>query len=158
MSGCSCIPWTCSDDVNIEWVKGVANVTEIFAPQSLVISKAELPVVKIGPYQAQFAKWAGHAFAFEVFPKGFPPGGDLAWQGLYDNLCQCPHWGYVFRGEALLQMADGHQTVVHAGDLYYCPPGHRISAIEDFENIEWNPARELEHSITTFSRNLKEGP
>jgi hypothetical protein len=129
-------------------------VTKIFAPESLVISKVELPVVRIGPYQAQFAQWAGHAFAFEVFPRGFPPGGDLAWQGLPDTLCQCPHWGFVFRGKALLQMADGRQQEIKAGDLYYCPPGHRLSAIEDFENIEWNPVQELERSITTFSRNL----
>ena len=38
----------------------------------------EFPTVSMGPYRAQWAEWAGMAMAFEVVPKGFPPGGDIA--------------------------------------------------------------------------------
>jgi hypothetical protein len=32
---------------------------------------------------------------------------------------------------------------------------HKLSAIEDFENIAWNPAGELQQSITNFSIHLR---
>jgi hypothetical protein len=44
--------------------------------------------------------------------------------GLQDNLCQCPHWGYIFKGRMRVTYAD-HEDLVNAGDAYYMPPGHR---------------------------------
>src|SRR5271155_1808245 len=111
-----------------------------FSPEAYVISKADIPIVRMGGYEAQWVEWAGHAMVFEVAPAGFPPGGELAWDGLPENLCQCPHWGYVLKGKARLRFSDGSETIISAGDLYYCPPGHQFSFLEDFENIEWNPA------------------
>jgi len=130
-------------------------MAELFAPKSFSIAKDDVPTVKMGPYQAQWAQWAGYALAFEVVPGGFPPGGDVAWEGLPDDLCQCPHWGYLLKGKALLRMADGSETIINGGDLYYCPPGHKLYAIEDFENIEFNPAKQAQDTIEAFTANIK---
>jgi hypothetical protein len=129
-------------------------MAEIFKPEGYVVSKKDLPTVGIGPYKAQWAEWAGHAMAFEVVPKGFPPGGDIAWKGLPDDLCQCPHWGYLIKGKALLRLADGSELTINEGDLYYCPPGHKLYAIEDFENIEFNPAPEAQITMERFAANI----
>lgn len=129
-------------------------MSEIFAPKGLAVPKAQVPVVSIGPYRAQWAEWAGHAMAFEVVPKGFPPGGDVAWTGLPDDLCQCPHWGYLLKGQALLRLGDGQETVINEGDLYYCPPGHKLYAVEAFENIEFNPAADARRTMEKFAENL----
>jgi hypothetical protein len=130
-------------------------MAELFIPKGLTIAKEAVPVVSMGPYQAQWAQWAGYAMAFERVPAGFPPGGDAAFQGLPDNLCQCPHWGYLLKGRALLRMADGSETTINGGDLYYCPPGHKLYAIEDFENIEFNPAKEARATVEAFGANIK---
>lgn len=129
-------------------------MSDIFKPDDFVVAKADIPVVSIGPYRAQWAEWAGYAMAFETVPGGFPPGGDRAWDGLPDDLCQCPHWGYLLKGKALLRLSDGEERTINAGDVYYCPPGHKLYAIEDFENIEWNPAEKAAETVATFRKNL----
>ncbi|MGA2756656.1 MAG: hypothetical protein ABSF58_04825 [Solirubrobacteraceae bacterium] len=129
-------------------------MADIFKPEDLVIAKDDLPTVSMGPYRAQWAEWAGYAMAFEVVPKGFPPGGDAAFEGLPDELCQCPHWGYMIKGKGLLRLADGRELEINAGDLYYCPPGHKLFAIEDFENLEFNPAPEAQKTMEAFATNI----
>jgi len=127
---------------------------EIFKPEDYVIARKDLPTVSMGPYRAQWAEWDGYAMAFETVPKGFPPGGDAAWEGLPEDLCQCPHWGYLLKGKALLRLADGRELEINEGDLYYCPPGHKLYAIEAFENLEFNPARLAEQTMGAFSSNI----
>ncbi len=129
-------------------------MTEIFKPSDYVIAKDDLPEVAMGPYRAKWAEWAGYAMAFEVVPGGFPPGGDVVWEGLPEDLCQCPHWGYMIKGKALVRLSDGSEYEIKEGDLYYCPPGHKLYAIEDFENIEFNPAPEAEKTMDSFAMNI----
>lgn len=129
-------------------------MSEIFKPTDLVVAKADVPVRRMGPYRAQWAQWAGYAIAFESVPAGFPPGGDAVWEGLPEDLCQCPHWGYLTSGKALLRLSDGQEHTINAGDLYYCPPGHKLYSIEGFENIEFNPAPEAQATIEMFAANI----
>ena len=44
-------------------------------------------------------------------------------KGLPDDRCQCPHWGYVFKGKMTARYAD-RDEVFEAGDACYIPPGH----------------------------------
>src|ERR1700733_1169458 len=43
-------------------------------------------------------------------------------KGLPDDRCQCPHWGYVFKGSLTLTTAAGDETF-ETGDAFYIPPG-----------------------------------
>jgi hypothetical protein len=63
-------------------------------------------------------------------------------KGLPDDLCQCPHWGYVMRGTLRVWTAHG-SSIVHAGQAFYWPPGHAPEALEDSEFLELSPTREL---------------
>jgi hypothetical protein len=127
---------------------------ELFAPKELKVSKDSVPVMRMGGYAGQWVEWAGYAMAFEVVPKGFPPGGEGAFQGLPENYCQCPHWGYLLNGTARLRLTDGSETIINAGDLYYAPPGHQLYALEDFENIEFNPAEAARKTMDAFAANI----
>jgi hypothetical protein len=64
-------------------------------------------------------------------------------QGLPDNLCQCPHWGYVIKGSLRVWTTDGASEVV-AGQAFYWPPGHAPEALDDAEFLEISPTRELQ--------------
>jgi hypothetical protein len=73
-----------------------------------------------------------------------PAGTDLGplLQGLPNDLCPCPHWGYVIKGQMRVSYAD-RQEVLRAGDLYYLPAGHTGVVEEEFECVEFS--RPAEH-------------
>jgi hypothetical protein len=63
-------------------------------------------------------------------------------QGLEGDLCQCPHWGYVLKGELTTTDAAGRQETVRTSDLFYWPNGHNVKVTADAEIIMFSPQRE----------------
>ena len=68
-------------------------------------------------------------------------------QGLQGNLCQCPHWGFVVRGQLTTTDATGVSETVQANDLFYWPPGHNVKVDADAEIVMFSPQREHTHVI-----------
>lgn len=68
-------------------------------------------------------------------------GTDLAplLEGLENDLCQSPHWGYLIGGKLTVTYQDGRSEGTHAGDLFYWPPGHTVKADEDAEFVLFSP-------------------
>ena len=66
-------------------------------------------------------------------------------QGLEGNSCQCPHWGFVLRGQLTTTQVNGAQETVNANDLFYWPPGHNVKVDADAEIIMFSPQHE--HSL-----------
>jgi hypothetical protein len=60
-------------------------------------------------------------------------------EGLEDDLCQCPHWGFVLHGQLTTTDATGAQETVRANDLFYWPPGHNVKVDADAEIIMFSP-------------------
>jgi len=73
-----------------------------------------------------------------------PEGTDLgpALEGLADDRCQCPHWGYMLRGRLEMRTAQGSQTYT-AGEAFYWAPGHVPVALEDSEYVDFSPTDEF---------------
>ena len=67
--------------------------------------------------------------------------------GLEGDLCQCPHWGYVLKGQLVTTDADGNEEVVNANNLYYWPSGHNVRVTENAEIIMFSPQKEHTHVI-----------
>jgi hypothetical protein len=76
-------------------------------------------------------------------------------KGLEGDLCQCPHWGFVLRGQITTTAADGSQETVHANDLFYWPPGHNVKVDADADIIMFSPQREHTHVIQHMIGKLK---
>jgi hypothetical protein len=72
-----------------------------------------------------------------------PAGADLrpATKGLQDDLCQCPHWGYVLKGLVRMHTSDGHVDFA-AGETFYWAAGHAPEALEDSEYVDFSPTAE----------------
>jgi hypothetical protein len=49
-------------------------------------------------------------------------------EGLENDLCQSPHWGYMIGGKLAVSYQDGRSEATNAGDLFYWPPGHTVKA------------------------------
>ncbi len=76
-------------------------------------------------------------------------------QGLEDNVCQCPHWGFVLSGQLTTTDVDGTQETVKEHDLFYWPPGHNIKVDEDAEIIMFSPQQEHSHVINHMIEKVK---
>ncbi|MEO5973931.1 MAG: cupin domain-containing protein [Ilumatobacteraceae bacterium] len=75
--------------------------------------------------------------------------------GLEGDRCQCPHWGFVLRGQLTTTDAKGARETVNANDLFYWPSGHNVKVDADAEIIMFSPQREhsqvINHMIEKVS-------
>jgi hypothetical protein len=67
--------------------------------------------------------------------------------GLPDDLCPCPHWGYVIKGKIRMKTNNGHRDFA-AGNAFYWEPGHAPEALEESEYVDVSPIEDLERVIT----------
>lgn len=74
--------------------------------------------------------------------------------GLEGDRCQCPHWGYVLRGEVVTTDGDGRQETVRANDLFYWPAGHNVRIVADAELVMFSPEREHTRVIDHMRRKV----
>jgi len=75
-------------------------------------------------------------------------------QGLPDDRCQAPHWGYVFKGKITFRYADREETY-EAGDAYYAPPGHTPVLFDGCELVEFSPTDELGKTLEVVMKNIE---
>ena len=76
-------------------------------------------------------------------------------QGLEGNLCHCPHWGFVVRGQLTTTDAHGARETVNTNDLFYWPPGHNVKVEADAEIVMFSPQREHSHVINHMIGKVK---
>jgi hypothetical protein len=112
------------------------------------IAKQDIPVRIDAPgaiarQQKNFGDAAGlGTISGEYFSLGAGTDFTPLLQGLQNDLCQCPHWGYVLQGELTVTYADGKSEEITGGDLFYWPPGHTVKAGQDADIILFSPQHE----------------
>jgi hypothetical protein len=82
----------------------------------------------------------GMTLAFERLSAGVETAP--LYEGLPDDACQSPHWGYVISGRLRVVTPDGSQETLDAGQAYYMAPGHNVVVEEDALIVEFSPAHE----------------
>ncbi len=76
-------------------------------------------------------------------------------KGLPNDMCQTPHWGYVFKGRMRLNYGD-REEVFEAGDSYYMEPGHTLVIEAGTEFVEFSPREDMERTMEVIGKNLQE--
>ena len=89
-------------------------------------SRQDLPVVmQQGQSAIRMTAWGGiNVEVGEIGPEVASLDFVALFNGLPDNRCQCPHWGYIIEGRVRYYYAD-RVEVYETGDVYYVEPGHR---------------------------------
>ena len=126
----------------------------------MLIAKTDIPVrINIPGATARQLPGFGEAGGYgtmgaEYFSLG--EGTDITplLQGLKDDLCQSPHWGYLIDGELTVSYRDASQETVRAGDLFYWPPGHTVRVGKAAEVVLFSPQHEHGQVIEHMSRKL----
>jgi glyoxylate utilization-related uncharacterized protein len=95
----------------------------------------------------------GYTVAFEKYTAD----ADLSpfFQGLPDDQCQAPHWGYVVKGKVSFNTGDGEETF-ETGDAYYVPPGHTPTLYAGTEVVEFSPTEELARTMEVVQKNMEQ--
>lgn len=79
-------------------------------------------------------------------------------EGLEDDLCQSPHWGYVVSGALTVTYTDGREEVDEGGDMFYWPPGHTLRADEDTDFVLFSPQHEHGEVLDHVRNKMEESP
>jgi hypothetical protein len=104
-------------------------------------------------FEGRYEKLAGgYTVGFETYTAD----SDAAplFQGLPDDRCQCPHWGYVLSGRVDFKFADRDETY-EAGDAYVAPPGHTPVFFAGTEIVEFSPSDGLDETVGVVLGNLR---
>jgi hypothetical protein len=97
-----------------------------------------------------FGKISGEYFSLSAGVDTTP-----LFMGLEGNLCQCPHWGYVIKGELTTSDANGIKETVKASDMFHWPAGHNVKVNADAEIIMFSPQHEHSHVINHMIEKTK---
>ena len=117
------------------------------------VSKASASQVEVvdGMLEDRSEELDGYTAGFTSFLADMDP--TRLFQGLPDDRCQCPHWGYVIKGKYTFRFADREETY-ETGDAYYVPPGHTPVMYAGTEIVEFSPADELAKTMEVVMRNM----
>jgi hypothetical protein len=100
-------------------------------------TRDELPILfGEAPATIRGADWGELRSMIVSLPAGTDLG--LLLQGLPNDQCPCPHWGYLIKGRIRITYADGEEFL-RAGDLYYWHSWH-TGVVE--EDVEFGPPAE----------------
>jgi hypothetical protein len=110
-------------------------------------------VVDYGPAEDRTEEFGGYTMNFVSVRQQT----DLAplLKGLPGDSCQCPHWGYMFKGRMTIRYAD-REEVIEAGDAFYLPPGHVPAADAGSDFVQFSPTDELQVSEAAMAANMRQ--
>ena len=120
------------------------------------IKKEQIPVTMEAPgtIMRGLSGYGGMTIAFNEIPAGtdFSP----LLQGLKNDSCHCPHWGYVVDGEMLVKYDDGTEERLTTGDVFYLPPGHTALVEKDLKLLDFSPEKELKEVMDHIAKKVAE--
>ena len=97
--------------------------------------------------------WGGMNCAYAEFGAGTDLTPVL--QGLPDDMCPCPHWGFVIKGAIQVRYTDGRAETLRAGEVFYLPAGHTVLFEEDSAFVEFSPERENAEVLAHVGRMMQ---
>jgi hypothetical protein len=114
------------------------------------ITSADVPVaLKDDNVEVRITEVGEMTIGYFRFAKGTDLRAALA--GLPDDMCQCPHWGYMLEGKLLMRTPSGDHTY-EAGQAFYWSPGHAPEALEDCAYVDFSPTAQLQEVLQHIQR------
>lgn len=102
----------------------------------------DIPVeVQVGGIDIRGDKWGDQSVRYVQLPAGADMTPLL--KGLPGDMCDCPHYGYVFEGSMTIKFTDGTEETTNAGEAYYWRGGHTGWTTTGATFIEFSPADEI---------------
>jgi hypothetical protein len=114
------------------------------------ITRGDLPIaLKEAGLELRFCPVGNMILSFYQIPKSTDFASLL--RGLPEDMCQCPHWGYLVKGKMLVHTKTGEE-IVETRQAFYMPPGHVPEFLEDCELFEFAPMAEFKEMMEHVMR------
>ncbi|HYQ58326.1 MAG TPA: hypothetical protein VEP89_13375 [Draconibacterium sp.] len=129
--------------------KVVLNTNEV--PEVTHVHLDDFPTDQVIP---MIHGWGGMTVDINNTPKGtnFSP----LLEGLEDDLCQVPHWGYVVEGAIQIEYDDRDKEIFKKGEAFYMKPGHTAVVLEDLLLVSFSPEEGMHHLGDHLEKRMKE--
>ena len=85
--------------------------------------------------------WGGMAVDINRAPAGMDFSPML--EGLENDKCQVPHWGYVIEGAVRIIYENGEEDVFAKGEAFFMKPGHTAIVEKDLLLVSFSPENEM---------------
>jgi hypothetical protein len=109
------------------------------------VSRETGHVERVGPTENRGADLDG-GYSVDFLSFDIEMDGTEIVRGLANDMCQCPHWGYVFSGTLTFRDADGQETF-GPGEAFYVGPGHIPVFGAGLEYVQFSPT-EQQHIVS----------
>ncbi len=120
------------------------------------IKKEDIPVIMEAPgmVMRKLSGLGNMDVNYHELPKGldFTP----LLKGLPNDMCHCPHWGYILQGSFRFIYDNGTEEVFEEGDVFFAPAGHTAIVDEDLKFIDFSPTKELTEVLENVGRVMSE--
>ncbi len=120
-------------------------------PEVTHVNLKDFPKDKVFP---MIEGWGGMCVDINNAPAGteFSP----LLEGLENDHCQVPHWGYVVKGAIRMDYEDGTSEIFREGEAFYMKPGHTGGVEEDLLLVSFGPEEGIKHLVEHFEKKVAE--
>ncbi|MBS2100873.1 cupin domain-containing protein [Carboxylicivirga linearis] len=119
------------------------------APDKTHVNLNDFPKDQVFP---MIEGWGGMCVDINNAPAGteFTP----LLEGLKNDHCQVPHWGYVVKGAIRMDYEDGTSEVFREGEAFYMKPGHTGGVEEDLLLVSFGPEEGIRELVSHFENKV----
>ncbi|HRN57950.1 MAG TPA: hypothetical protein PLL71_15935 [Agriterribacter sp.] len=127
--------------VNGEWKTVHSSVVELSSFDQPQTASWHMPVNKIpkNPRNGfqNLSGFGGMSIGYMEVPG--PADFTPFFEGLPENMCSSPHWGYLIDGALKVRYANGKEETVNAGEVFYWPAPHTGIVEKNVKFIDISP-------------------
>ena len=91
----------------------------------------------------------GYTVGFETFTEDVDM--TLRLEGLPNDSCQSPHWGYVVQGKLTYKVGE-QEMEIGGGEAFYVPAGHTLFTEAGSEVVFFSPTREWQRTMEKIGK------
>lgn len=115
-----------------------------------------IPVITEVPGMKMQMQGGLGGMAVAYWETGKMPATPNLLEGLPNDSCPCPHWGYMLKGSIHIQFDSGEQEEVSAGQVFYMQSGHTGWVDKEAAWIEFSPEEELMKVLAHVGKKMQE--
>lgn len=114
-------------------------------------SRSEIAVTDDNRFlERREVEWGGYIVNFEFVKTDLDTAIEL-YGDAPGETCECPHWGYLFKGELRMRWGD-REEIIRPGQAYYMEPGHLAWMAAGSELLSISPVSEMRAPRNSTSR------